>query len=82
MTTGFLWSILREFKELEEFWFWFGADDDVFGRRRAIPSSLKCDRLRRLGIWGVIIEAGDIERLKEISPSLTELELPESNDIG
>jgi hypothetical protein len=77
VTTGFLWSILREFKDLEEFWFWFEGDDDGFGRRREIPRSLRCDKLRRLGIRGAVIEDRDIERLKEISPSIKELDINE-----
>ena len=75
MTTGYLWSILREFKELEEFWFEFNADDGELGRRREIQGGLKCGRLRRLGIQRVLIEEEDVERLGEICPCLGEMEI-------
>ena len=78
MSTSYIWSILREFPELEEFWFEFTADGGgMEGRRkRGLPGGLgRCERLRKVGIMGARIEEEDVVRLGEICPCLEEMEI-------
>jgi hypothetical protein len=78
MTTAYIWSILKEFTQLEEFWFEFTADGGgMEGRRkRGLPGGLgRCERLRKVGIMGARIEEEDVVRLGEICPCLEEMEI-------
>jgi len=76
MDTQYIWSILKEFQELEEFFFEFNPSDGrKMGPTRTIPSRLKCPRLKRLAISGVPIDEWSIEKLSCICGSLEVLEI-------
>lgn len=80
MRMGYIWSILREFPLLEEFWFEFRGDDG--GRRetvREIPKKLCLSSMRRLGISGTVFHDEAVEVLCCICPNLEELEIEGEN---
>jgi len=77
VTGGYIWSILREFGQLEELWFEFCAEDIALGRCRELNLGKegRCERLRRVGIGGVEVAEGDVERLQEGCPCLEVMEI-------
>jgi hypothetical protein len=79
MSPGYIWSILREFQELEEFWFEFVGNDGVCETRREIPRDLRCLRMRKLGVSGASMDDEIVERLILICPVLEELEIDGQN---
>jgi len=80
MSTSFVWSILREFPYLEEFWFNFqGLDGIKSETQRELPYRLKLPNIRKLGISGAVIDDDIVEWLSCISPKLEELEIDREN---
>lgn len=79
MSTGYIWSILREFPRLEEFWFEFVGDDGKCKTIRKIPMDLICLSMRKLGISGALLDDETVERLTLICPLLDELEIDGQN---
>lgn len=80
MSTAYIWSILREFPDLEEFWFEFDGSDGVKSESlRKIPPSLTLPNMRKLGISGAVIDDDTVEELCCISPKLEELEIDGEN---
>ena len=77
MSTSYLWSILLEFPQLEEFWFEFRGCDSLKKENSAtkIPKGLQCPQLRRIGISGVVIPDESVEILCCICPNLEEMEI-------
>lgn len=79
MSTGFIWSIFREFPQLEEFWFELVGDDGKCQTVRKIPMDLRCLSMRKLGISGAFVDEEAVERLALICPLLEELEIDGQN---
>jgi hypothetical protein len=77
MSTGYIWSILLEFPDLEEFWFEFHGDDGIKQETiiRAIPENLRVPKMRKLAIRGAVIDDIAVERLCYICTELEEMEI-------
>jgi len=80
MSTSYIWSILREFPELEEFWFEFRCLDGVKAEtKRRIPKELCLPNMRRLGISGAMISDESVEALCCMCPNLEIMEIDDEN---
>jgi hypothetical protein len=81
MSSAYLWSILREFRELEDFWFVFHGEDGVKqgDALRRVPQGLKVAMLRRLTIRGAGVDDVSVERLCCICPALEEMDIDGEN---
>jgi len=80
MSTSYIWSILREFPQLEEFWFeYYGDDGDKKETARDIPKGLYLPKMKRLGIHGAVILDDGVEALCCICPNLEKLEIDGEN---
>jgi len=80
MSTSYIWSILREFPKLQEFWFEFKALDAAkVETERRIPKALYLPKMRRLGISGAIISDESVEALCCMCPNLEILEIDDEN---
>jgi hypothetical protein len=79
MSTAYIWSILREFPELEEFWFEFHGDGVKCENARELPRRLMLPSMRKLGIVGAVVDDDTVEELCCISPKLEELEIDREN---
>ena len=80
MSTSYIWSIFREFPQLEEFWFEYHGDDgDNTETVREIPKGLYLPKMKRLGISGAVIRDDGVEILCCICPNIEELEIDGEN---
>ena len=80
MSATYIWSILREFPELEEFWFEFNSvDGDNGNEGTEIPLDLYLPKMRKLGISGARINDDKVEKLCCICPKLEEMEIDGEN---
>ena len=80
MSTSFIWSILREFPQLEKFWFRFQGDDGEKQETvREIPKGLYLPKMKKLSISGAVIRDDGVETLCCICPNLEELEINGEN---
>ena len=80
MSTLYIWSILREFPELEEFWFeFYGTDGPKTSAINMIPRGLFLPKMKRLGISGAALEDDFVEGLCCICPNLEEMEVDGKN---
>ena len=80
MSTSYIWSILREFPRLEEFWFEFQAVDDVKTEtERPIPKGLCLPNMRQLGIFGAVMSDESVEALCCVCPNLEIMEINGEN---
>jgi len=80
MSTSYIWSILREFHELEEFWFEFRALDGIKAEtERRIPKDLCLPNMRRLGISGAVISDESVEALSCMCPKMEIMEIDNEN---
>jgi hypothetical protein len=80
MSTTYIWSILREFPELEEFRFEFRSDEGV--KRVSVshmPKALNLHSMKKLEITGVVIHDDIVESLCCACPNLEELEIDGEN---
>jgi hypothetical protein len=76
MSTGYIWSILHEFLDLEEFWFEFHGDDGIKRETiRAIPENLRAPNMKKLAIRGAVLDDIAVERLCCICTGLEEMEI-------
>jgi hypothetical protein len=80
MSTSYIWSILREFPQLEEFWFEYHGDDGEKRETvREMPKGLYLPKMKKLGISGAVICDDGVEVLCCICPNLEELEIDGEN---
>jgi hypothetical protein len=80
MSTSYIWSIFKEFHELEEFWFEFRSLDEIKpNTERSIPNGLFLPNVRRVGMSGVMISDESVETLCFICPKLEEMEIEGQN---
>ena len=76
MSTSYLWSILLEFPELEEFWFEFHSMDGIKTEpKRRPPQQLRLPNMRRLRISGAVVSDESLEVLRSMCPNLEILEI-------
>ena len=80
MSTSYIWSILREFPKLEEFWFEFLALDGVKTEtERGIPNELCLPNMKQLGIAGAVISDESVEVLCAKCSNLEMMEINYKN---
>jgi len=80
MSTAYIWSILREFPKLEEFWFEFRALNGCKTEtERRIPKELCLPNMKRLGISGAVISDESVEELCVKCPNLEMMEIDHEN---
>lgn len=80
MSTSYVWSILKAFLDLEEFYFEFAGTDGVKEETiRTLPTRLHLSKMKRLSIDGVVLDDNAVEELCYRCPNLEEMDINGEN---